>query len=147
MQCILAGRSLHAPPVRHTFLTVVQHVLKSSSVNPWSWLCFSKVTFGCLRCFLVLCNLGLTCQLVFLKRNYGARWWWHTPLVPGLGRRHTELSRPTWSKEQVSGQPGLYRSAEKPCLRKEKLWSACWLCHLCFTSSLRVSRHRGCTPG
>jgi hypothetical protein len=38
-----------------------------------------------------------------VKRHLG-RAWWHTPLIPALGRK-----RQAWSTERVPGQPRLYR--------------------------------------
>ena len=55
-----------------------------------------------------------------LKDAPQAGWWWHTPLIPALGRQRQE---DFW----VRGQPGLWSefqdsqgNTEKPCLEKPK---------------------------
>ena len=62
-------------------------------------------------------------------RFFWAEQWWHTSLIPVL-RRQTGGSlglKPTWSKQQVPGQPGLHRETlslkNKPTSKNDSpLW-------------------------
>ena len=58
-------------------------------------------------------------QVLLVKKKITARCWWHTPLIPALGRQRQE---DFW----VRGQPGLQSEfqdsqgyTEKPCLEKK----------------------------
>jgi hypothetical protein len=54
--------------------------------------------------------MPLVCKPV--KNTIKARWWWHTPLIPALGRQEQAdfLSlQPAWSPELFPGQPRLHK--------------------------------------
>jgi hypothetical protein len=65
-------------------------------------------------------KLGNSVQKEICKKHLSRRVWWHTPLIPALGRqRQVDFC--------VRGQPGLQSEfqdsqgyTEKPCLEKER---------------------------
>ena len=63
------------------------------------------------------CTIFLRC----LKNWVLAGQWWHTPLIPALGRQRQadlcDLSRPAWST-RASSRTGS-KATEKPCLEKK----------------------------